>query len=239
VGWLGLRSRVARAVVICISMAASVALLPPVTEVLSRAAGVGGVIWRMWWVVPVPMLVGAVVGAAAGFVGSRRLRPVVVVVVAAAVAFLPLYKGRWIGASENNIRWVSPLSWKTPLGAEAAARLAVDVSREGDVVLAPNYPSRVLAGMTVDVHPVVARFNYLVEYAHVEEALVPQRAELMKFANGEALPASTLEPLLEQLSVDTVCLWPSRTESLEVLHDIGYTVAGRSDDLVCVRSAGA
>jgi hypothetical protein len=193
----------------------------------------------MWWVVPVPMLVGAVVGAAAGLVGSRRLRPVVVVVVAAAVAFLPLYKGRWIGASENNIRWVSPLSWKTPLGAEAAARLAVDVSREGDVVLAPNYPSRVLAGMTVDVHPVAARLNYLVEYAHVEEALVPQRAELMKFANGEALPASTLEPLLEQLSVDTVCLWPSRTESLEVLQDIGYTVAGRSDDLVCVRSAGA
>ena len=190
IGWLGLRSRAARAVVLCVTLAASVALLPPVTQLLASSAGVGGVIWRMWWVVPVPLLVGGVVGAAASVVHGRA-RPIAVIATALAMGFLPLVQGRWIGADANGARFVSPVSWKTPVGAEAEARLALSVSREGDVVLAPWDASRVLAGMSVDVHPVSARTYYLPEYASAPDVKAKERLTLQTFADSRTAPAGT------------------------------------------------
>ena len=205
IGWLGLRSRAARTVVLCVTLAASVALLPPVTQLLASSAGVGGVIWRMWWVVPVPLLVGGVVGAAASVLHGRA-RPIAAIATALAMGFLPLVQGRWIGADANGARFVSPVSWKTPVGSEAEARLALSVSREGDVVLAPWDASRVLAGMSVDVHPVSARTYYLPEYASVPDVKAKERLTLQTFADSRTEPAGTLRPLVEQLGVDTACV---------------------------------
>jgi hypothetical protein len=234
VGWLGLRSRVARAVAVCLTLAASFALLPPVTDFLSSAAGVGGVVWRMWWVVPVPLLVGGVVGAAAGLVRGPA-RAVVAAAVAIAVGLLPLVGGRWIFAEENHTRWSAPTAWKAPVGAEAEARVALRVSRPGDVVLAPWDASRVLAGMSVDVHPVSARTLYLNHYESVKGAFADQRRELQTFADSTTRPGAELRPLLDQLSVDTACVSETRGKAVTALEEAGFTVAAQGADLVCLR----
>lgn len=234
IGWLGLRSRAARAVVLCVTLAASVALLPPVTQLLASSAGVGGVIWRMWWVVPVPLLVGGAVGAAASVLHGRA-RPIAAIATALAMGFLPLVQGRWIGADANGARFVSPVSWKTPVGSEAEARLALSVSREGDVVLAPWDASRVLAGMSVDVHPVSARTYYLPEYASVPDVKAKERLTLQAFADSRTEPAGTLRPLVEQLGVDTACVSPRRGQAVDTLEELGFRVAAEGGDLVCLR----
>jgi hypothetical protein len=234
VGWVGLRSWVARVVIVCVTLALGVALLPPVTQALSSAAGVGAVIWRVWWVLPVPLLVAGVTGTVANLV-QGRWRPAMVISTAVVVGVLPLWGGRWIGSSGNHARWSSPVAWKTPLGSESGARLALSLSEGGDVVLAPDYPSRVLAGMSVDVHPVVARRLYLRQYFPVEGALAAERGQLQDFANERLLPAGTLGPLLEQLSVDTVCLARDRAEARAVLEEVGYRQVVEEGDLVCAR----
>jgi hypothetical protein len=233
-GWLGLRSRVARTVAVCLTLAASFALLPPVTDFLSSAAGVGGVVWRMWWVVPVPLLVGGVVGAAAGLVRGRA-RAVVAAAVAIGVGLLPLVGGRWIFSQENHTRWSAPTAWKAPVGAEAEARVALRASRPGDVVLAPWDASRVLAGMSVDVHPVSARTLYLNHYEPVKDAFADQRRELQTFADSTTRPGAELRPLLDQLSVDTACVSETRGKAVTALEEAGFTVAARGADLVCLR----
>ena len=88
----------------------------------------------------------------------------------------------WIWSPDNGSRWISPLEWKVPVGAEREARVALDVSRPGDVILAPWDTSRVLSGMSVDVHPVSARSLYLSTYAGEPAAHSAQRAELQRFA---------------------------------------------------------
>jgi hypothetical protein len=234
VGWLGLQSRVARAVAVCTTLAASVALVPPVTEVLSKAAGVGGVVWRMWWVVPVPLLVGAVVGVAAGLARGRA-RAATAAATTLAIGLLPLVGGRWIASSANHARWSSPTAWKTPVGSEAEARVALEASRPGDVVLAPWDASRVLAGMSVDVHPVSARIMYLAQYVPVKGAFALERRELQTFADSTTRPGAELRPLLDQLSVDTACVSETRGKAVTALEEAGFTVAARGADLVCLR----
>lgn len=162
-GWLGLRSVAARAVSVSLVLVAGLALLPPLTHLLVSAAGVGAVIWRMWWVIPVPLLVAGLVGAvtqsAARWVPAQAV-PVVAVATALVAGLVPLSGGRWIFDHRNGVRFVSPLEWKLPVHAEAGARAALRVSHQGDVVLAPWDTSRALATMSVDVHPVSARSIY-------------------------------------------------------------------------------
>lgn len=245
-GWAGLRSRAARAVAVCVTLAAGVALLPPVTDVLVSAAGVGSVIWRMWWTVPVPLLVAGVVGLAADVVrrpslvtgALGRLAPAVPVAAALAVALVPLVGGKWIFTTANGARWVSPLSWKVPVGAEVEARGALEVSRDGDVVLVPWDAARVLAGMSVDVHPVSARAIYLPAYAGIPDAKVEERTELQKFADSRTPPAQTLRPLVEALSVDTACVSDRRGKAVDALEEIGFEVVSEPGDLVCLRRPG-
>jgi hypothetical protein len=236
-GWLGLRSVAARTTVVATVLAAAVALLPPVTELLATSAGVGSVLWRMWWVVPMPLLVAGVVGAVADLVARapRVARSATVLVAAFSVALVPLAGGRWIWSPDNGSRWVSPLEWKVPVGAEREARVALDVSRPGDVVLAPWDTSRVLSGMSVDVHPVSARSLYLSTYAGSPAAHSAQRAELQRFADSRTPPAESLRPLVEVLSVDTACVGRSRGRAVDALESIGFTVAVRKAGLVCLR----
>jgi hypothetical protein len=237
-GWLGLRGVAARAVSVSVVLVAGLALLPPLTHLLVSAAEVGAVIWRMWWVIPVPLLVAGLVGAAtqsaARWVPAQAV-PAVAVVAALVAGLVPLSGGRWIFNHRNGVRFVSPLEWKLPLHAEAGARAALRVSHQGDVVLAPWDTSRALATMSVDVHPVSARAIYLPAYAGIPDAHVPERIALQRFADAATPPPARLRPLIDVLSVDTACVPGQRGEALAVLRDLGFSAAGQAGDLVCLR----
>ena len=237
-GWAGLRSAAARAVLLSVVLATSVAMLPPVTDVLVSTASLGSVIWRVWWVVPIPLLVAGLVGTVAEL--ARRRLPTVVVpltalAAAAAVVVLPLHEGRWIWSPDNGARPVSPMAWKVPPDAEAEAKAALRVSRDGDTVLAPWDASRVLAALSVDVHPVSARAIYLNAYVGTPSAHVQQRIELQRFADSRTPSVESLRPLVEVLSVDTACVSKKRGKAVTALKRLGFHVATREAGLVCLR----
>lgn len=237
-GWAGLRSAAARAVLVSVVLATSIAMLPPVTHALVDAASLQAVVWRVWWVVPVPLLVAGLVGTFAELAHHRLPRvlvPLTALAAAVAVVLIPFYGGRWIWSPVNLAYPVSPMAWKVPPHAEGEAKAALRVSRDGDTVLAPWDSSRVLAALSVDVHPVSARAIYLGAYAGTPSAHVPQRIELQRFADGRNSPAATIRPLVEVLSVDTACVSAKRTKAVAVLQEIGFHVATREGRLVCLR----
>ncbi|MGO4343194.1 DUF6077 domain-containing protein [Pedococcus sp. 2YAF34] len=237
-GWAGLRSAAARAVLVCVVLATAVAMLPPVTDALVAAASLRAVVWRMWWVVPVPLLVAGLVGAVAELV-HRRLPKVVVplaaLAAAAAVVVIPFYGGRWIWSPVNLAYPVSPMAWKVPPHAEAEAKAALRVSRDGDTVLAPWDASRVLAALSVDVHPVSARAIYLNAYVGTPSAHSRERIALQKFADSRTPPVATLRHLVDVLSVDTACVSKERVNAVTALEQVGFNVAVGEGRLVCLR----
>ena len=159
-GILGLREVGLRTAAIGSLAAAGVMLLPPVRGIL-EGIGLTSVVWRMWWVVPIPLLVAGLVGAAALFLPRGWPRAVGGLLAMLLVVLVPLVGGRWVGSEGNNARFVSPMAWKVPRGALSEARFIEQVSQPGDIALAPWDTSRVLAALTVDVQPVSARRAYL------------------------------------------------------------------------------
>jgi hypothetical protein len=263
-GWLGVRGRPARAVVAGTLAVFAVAVFPPVTKVLDAATGADEVLWRLWWVVPVPLLIGGLAGALSawlaglpargtptpatprGTVATRptparpaAARPAVVVVagvVAASLGLLPLWGGFWLGDPRNaNTRRVSPTAWKVPKGAQAHARYIASISRPGDVVLAPWYASRVLAATTVAVHAIAPRTMYLTNFVGNPEVHPDERAALQQFADSRTVPAAQLAPELRLLSVDTVCVATSRGGAVRVVEESGFRVTGTVGSLTCLR----
>ncbi|GAA4725275.1 hypothetical protein GCM10025782_24230 [Pedococcus ginsenosidimutans] len=237
-GWAGLRSSAARAVLVSVVLATSIAMLPPVTHVLVDAASLRAVVWRVWWVVPVPLLVAGLVGTFAELAHRRLPRvlvPLTALAAAVAVVLIPFYGGRWIWSPVNLAYPVSPTAWKVPPHAEGEAKAALRVSRDGDTVLAPWDSSRVLAALSVDVHPVSARAIYLGAYAGTPSAHVEQRIELQRFADGRNSTAATIRPLVDVLGVDTACVSAKRAKAVKVLQEVGFHVATKEGRLVCLR----
>ena len=113
--------------------------------------------------------------------------------------------------------------------------MALDLSQPGDVVLAPWDTSRVLSGMSVEVHPVSARAAYLPAYRGEASAHSEQRIALQHFIDSKTIPAARLEPLVDTLSVDTACVSAKRGAAVDALEAVGFVEAERESGLVCLR----
>jgi hypothetical protein len=232
IGALGLRERTLRTAALGAVATGGVALLPPVRSLLD-AAGLSSVLWRMWWVLPIALLIAGLVGAAAGRMPPGR-RTLVAAPVALAVALVPLVGGTWVG-SPANARVVEPTTWKVPPGALREARFVESVSRPGDTVLVPWDTSRVLAALTVDVQPVSARRSYLPTYAATPGALAGSREELQQFVDERTPDTNTIGDELAALSVDTACVGTARGRAVELLEANGFEVVGTVNTLTCLR----
>ena len=235
-GALGIRNVVLRLTTTGALVAAGLTLLPGVRDLLS-AIGLTAVLWRLWWVVPVPLLLAGLVGAATGRVAERP-RVVVAAVAAGAAAvvgLVPLVNGRWVGAEGNGARLASPLSWKVPGGALREARFIESVSEPGDTVLAPWDTSRVLAALSVEVQPVSARRFYLPSYAGTSEAHAGEREVLQVFADERTPQSDTIGEPLELLGVDTACVGRSRGRAIELLEANGFEDVGSKGTITCLR----
>jgi hypothetical protein len=230
-GALGLRERTLRVAALGALVTGGLALLPPLREVF-QGVGLASVLWRMWWVVPIPLLVAGLVGAAAGRL--RGPRPVLAMLAAAAVALVPLAGGRWVG-SPANARLVEPMAWKVPRGALTEARFVESVSGPGDTVLVPWDTARVLAALTVDVQPVSARRAYLPTYAGAPEAHAGSRERLQEFVDRSTPPVNDIAGALDELSVDTACVGSRRGRAVDLLEANGFSVVGKVNNLTCLR----
>ena len=235
-GALGIRNVVLRTATTGALVAAGLTLLPGVRDVL-QAIGLTAVVWRFWWVVPVPLLLAGVVGAVGGRLAERP-RPVVAAVAAgtaAVVGLLPLVNGRWVGAEGNGARLASPLTWKVPVDTLREARFVESISEPGDTVLAPWDTSRVLSALTVDAQPVSARRFYLPSYAGTRAAHAGARDTLQEFADRATPTTNTLAEPLDLLSVDTACVGRSRGRAVELLEANGFEEVGSKATITCLR----
>ena len=240
VGWLGIRDRLMQAAVLGGVAATAIFVLPPVQHLAVTVGGIGAVVWRIWWVVPAPLLAAGVVGAGAVTARSlpRPLSAAVVLVTGAALALAPLVHGRWVGSPASEVHWSLPTTWKVVEHSLPEAQLAVRVSKPGDTILAPWSVSRMLADYTVDVHPVSARSFYLPNYLTDPRALVARRLELQAFADSRTPPASDaprLKAALDAVGVDTICLGDGRPGAVRMAKSLGFHVVGSVDQVICLR----
>ena len=239
-GWLGIRDRLTRAATLGLLVAVGLFLLPPVQQAAASAAGIGAILWRTWWAVPAPLLMVGVVGLAADapLRLARRTRTAFVAAVATAVALVPLVAGSWAGAATNGTRWASPGTWKLPADSLAGARLALTISRPGDIILAPQEVSLALAGLTVSVHPVAARPMYLPDYTVDPGAHTLQRIEVQDFADNTVPPRADIPSQIEALrtlSVDTICLETRRSRARNRVRALGFHLVGEVGGIACYR----
>ena len=235
-GALGIRNVVLRTATTGALVAAGLSLLPGPRSVL-EAIGLAPVLWRFWWVVPVPLLLAGVVGAVSARVAERP-RPVVVAVAAGtavALGCLPLVRGQWVGSEIGGARLATPLTWKVPRGTLAEARFVEAISDPGDTVLAPWDTSRVLSALTVDVQPVSARRFYLPAYAGTPAAHAGARQTLQVFADESTPAENTIAEPLDLLSVDTACVGRSRQAAVDLLEANGFTQVGSKGTITCLR----
>ena len=125
-GVLGIRDTTARMCTLGAVLAGGVVLHPALRDLL-EGAGLGAVAWRLWWVVPIPLLLAGATSALAALV--PRARTAVAVAAATALALVPLVGGQWTGSAENGTRIATtPFAWKTPRGSYTEARLVEQVS---------------------------------------------------------------------------------------------------------------
>ncbi len=235
-GALGIRDLVLRVATTGSFLATGVCLLPGVRSLLATI-GLDSVLWRFWWIVPVPLLLAGFVGAVTGRLAER---PRVVVAAAAAataalVGLTPLANGQWVGAPGNGAYIATPLTWKVPRDALREARFVESISRPGDTVVAPWDTSRVLVALTVDVQPVSARSAYLPYYSGVRGAYAGARRELQLFADERTPEGDPLTSELDALSVDTACVGSTRGRAISLLKANGFHRAGEVNDLTCLR----
>lgn len=248
-GWLGLRQRESRTAALALVAAAAGFLSPVVQSIATPMLQIGAVAWRMWWIAPVPLLTAGLVSAAASMVtgptsrpaanvARGRLRAAAALGTGAAVAFVPLVGGWWLGDPRNReTRQVSPLSWKVPPGSLREASWVVEHSASGDVVLVPWDTARVLAGLTVEVRPVAARSFYLPGYLGTPDAQVEARNVLQSFVDRRTPERQVVADALERVPVDMVCIGTHRRHGIALLNQLGYREEGLVGNLTCLRAA--
>jgi hypothetical protein len=225
------------------SVVLSVGLLfiPGATLVLFRLTGLGEVLWRVSWAVPVAALVG-VLGSEAlprARVPAARLLPAVAVGGALIAWGTPL----WSGASGSGVSDSPRL--KLSAHQLASARTVLARARPGDVILAPRPLSGTILKLSGSVVVVDPTNRYVRALAGVQGAHARERVLLEHFA-GHGL-ASLAPPdrrvvaerrvavALRALHVDLACVRARERRAQVLLLGERFTPVGASGRIACMR----
>ncbi|HXV58805.1 MAG TPA: DUF6077 domain-containing protein [Gaiellaceae bacterium] len=221
-------------------MTASTALLvgllftPPAMEALFELTGLGRVLWRLAWALPVAALVGAL---AVGL-GARARAPALRLAPAALVCAALVLWGTptW---SPAKVRLADEPSWKRPPETIPVARAILAEAEPGDVVLAPTAVSQTLAVMSGSVTTVAPRGYYARALRGQPDGHPGRRLLLQRFADdGPTGNESAVGRALETVGVDVACVVPS-ARARQVLLDAGYEPAFSDGSVECLRAGRA
>jgi hypothetical protein len=221
-------------------LVAAVLYAPPVPPLIWDVTGIGRVLWRVVWIVPVAALVGVAVTALPARVGPPALRalPAVLVCAALIVWGSPIWDAGTVRAEP---------SWKRPPATITAARQILARTDIGGVVLAPEALSQTVLVMSGDVTTVSPRVFYtaalddVTDGGHVSERLLLQAVVEPELTSPVAdLPEAPHDPAevsaaLDTLGVGVACAESFRTGSLETLREAGFSPAFGAAGFTCLR----
>jgi Family of unknown function (DUF6077) len=226
-------------------MTATTALLvtvffaPPVLRAVYDVTGLGRVLWRLLWAVPVVALVGVLAVGLSARVRSRVLRLLPAVLLCAA--FVVWGTPSW---SAGKIHLASRPAWKRPPNTITDARWILSQAEPGEVVLAPTKTSQTIASMSGEVYTVAPRPFYALALEDTPGGHASERVLLGAFADDGlegTIPRTNRSPEADEVvdalglvAVDLACVVDD-PDTREVLRAAGYSEVGADRGLVCAR----
>ncbi len=247
-GWLGLENKAGRQIVAGLGAAWAFVLFPPVLTQILSATHTESVAWRFWWLLPIPLLVGAaasaVVSGTVRLTQSNRLRwssTALGLVLLFALMTLPSRPVWSSSLGQDNgqfARLAWPPTWKVFGGYYDAKLILDDIAQDGDIVAARSNIEKSLAATTVRIHPVLPKVNWFKGIAGKNpEAHFEDRLQIRQFTSVQ--PDPLLPPLdmtqfpgaLQRVGVDVVCLDADRPADIDLVKSWGYTDGERIEKL--------
>ena len=239
-GFIGAESRTARRVIAGLSVMWAIVYLPPVLAVIEEFTGVQAISWRFWWLLPIPMLVGAAASAvAAGLIritAVNKHRTLSLVIGLAILLALIVVPGKLVWNSSlgqvngQSARLMWPPGWKV-FGGYLEAKIILDeIAIDGDIVAARSNIEKSLAATTVRIHPVLPKIGWFTQSGGSQAAeSLPDRLQIRQFTSSQPdpqLPELNLQDLpnaLDRVGVNVICLDADRTDDIDLAKTWGYT----------------
>ncbi|MEY3606709.1 MAG: hypothetical protein RL289_889 [Actinomycetota bacterium] len=239
-GFIGAESRTARRVIAGLSVMWAIVYLPPVLALIEQFTGVQAISWRFWWLLPIPILVGASASAiAAGlirFTSINRHRTVTMLLALTTLLALIVVPGKpvWLSSlgQENgqSARLMFPPGWKVFGGYGEAKEILDEIALDGDIVAARSNIEKSLAATTVRIHPVLPKISWYRSSAGSEaNETFADRLQIRAFTSTQPdpqLPELDLIDLpnaLNRVGVDVICLDADRANEIDLAKSWGYT----------------
>jgi hypothetical protein len=239
-GWLGAESRTSRRVIAGLSLMWAIVYLPPVLAVIEQFTGVGSISWRFWWLLPIPMLLGATASAiASGLIRITSVNKHRTITLALATALLLAFivvpaKPVWLSSlgqvNGQSARLMWPPGWKVFGGYYEAKEILDVIAQDGDIVAARQNIEFSMAATTVRIHPVLPKVFWFAEATGPEgKAQFADRIMIRQFTSKDQDPQfppldlNVLPGALERVGVNVVCLDADRPDAIEFVEDLGYT----------------
>ena len=236
-----LPSAPARLTVGLLAVVIGIAFVPGVTRLSFDLVGLGPTLWRLTWLVPVALLVGAAAVRTLTLLPRGRAQAVVGLVALAALAVL--LRPIW---ADGDTSWHRPFHAQRPVDTVAMADQLINRLEPGATVLADQSLSITIAVFTTDIRTVSPR-DYFLDALRDEPGFHAHgRARLAHFVedNSSTWSGREVSRDLDLFSVDATCL---RTEDeygrprspvwlntrLELLRSDGLTSRVRTDNYVC------
>ena len=226
-----------------LALAAGLLFVPGATLAIFRVTGLGEVLWRLCWALPIAALVG-VLGSEA-LRGARR--PAARALPAVAIGAVLLAWGTPLWSTAAGTRVARSPQWKLSRHELAATRRVLAVARPGDVILAPRPLSQALLKRSGSVVVIDPADRYVHALDADPAALAGERLLLENFAShglatlerpGHGPATERLLALaLRRLHVDLACVRPAELRARALLSGQGFTPAAHGKRITCLRAA--
>ncbi|WP_410812029.1 DUF6077 domain-containing protein [Micromonospora sp. 067-2] len=232
-----LRRGVPRLLSASAALTVTILLIPGVLVVGAELTGLAAVLWRVPWIIPVPLLVGLLAAIRLPRLPRLTWANRVLAVglpVALVLSFATLGEPMWTG----NVLRDKP-SWRMP---ETRKEVSFWIARQDlpqGLVLAPTSVMRAMPQVTTRVRVVMARDLYLTDYG-IDTPFAKDRLLLGDFADGtKPVPVAEVDAALRRVDVSAVCLWRVNTAANAAAPALGLVkVASRKSPggMICYRT---
>lgn len=216
---------------------AAILMMPGVIELLNDKVALGGVLYRVLWMAPVPVLAGMLATVPlpltqrSGFAGR-----VLIFIPSGAVSAALVVSGIAVWSHDNGVTLVSHPSWKVRAYWLSRAVEVVHADHSQGDILATSPLMETVPLLTTRIRVVNPRAHYLTQMA-ASSQFIADRQLLTALANGRGtLPGeAAVRAALTRADVGYACFWNSQAGAIRLVEQAGFAPAARFGALRCLR----